>query len=297
MVISAINIFFSLCAGFIFADEQNPPLPSETNAARQEDTDLSEFQKQARIYRLEGLRLQKLGRIEEALGMFQKAIGTDPSLAAAYNDLGIISESLGSPERAEEAYWEAIRLSPEFVSPYSNLALLYEGQEQMDKAVSCWAKRVELGLADDPWTKKAKDRYDELMSSMPEIKDRQIELETTELMSKISGKKRIEKLEAQKKSQEYIFSAKKLYNQRDYLRALQEIEKSLSLTPENKDAKNLKEELTLLAEKQKSKENIAKIKSAFNAGLKEYQQGNQDIAKKEFEKIIKLVEPPLVKSS
>ena len=291
MVISAVNIIFSFRAGFIFADEQNPPSSSETQTARQEDAGLSEFQKQARIYRLEGLRLQKLGRIEEALGMFQKAIGTDPSLAAAYNDIGIICESLGSPERAEEAYQEAIKLSPNLTSSYSNLALLYEGQQQMAKAVFCWAKRVELGLADDPWTKKAKDRYDELMSSMPEIKDQQIEIETTELMSKISEKKRIEKLEAQKKSQEYISSARKLHKQGDYLQALQEIEKSLNLNLENKDAKNLKEELTLLAEKQKSKENIAKMESAFNAGLKEYQQGNQDIAKKEFEKIMKLVEP------
>ncbi|MDO8748997.1 MAG: hypothetical protein Q7J72_07800 [Candidatus Omnitrophota bacterium] len=141
LVISAVNIFFSFRAGFIFADEPNPPLASETK--------LSESQKQARMYRLDGLRLQKSGNIEVALSLFQKAIEIDPSLAAAYNDIGIMHETMDSPELAEKAYLTAIKLDQELTGPYANLALFYESQNQMDKAVSYWAKRAEMGLRED----------------------------------------------------------------------------------------------------------------------------------------------------
>lgn len=264
LVISAINIFFSLCAGFIFADEQNPPLPSETNAAGQEDAGLSEFQKQARIYRLEGLKLQKLGNLEEALGLFQKAIGTDPSLVTAYNDVGIIYESLGSPQMAEEAYQKVIMLMPGFTGSYSNLALLYESQNQMDRAVFYWANRAELGPSDDPWRMKAKNRYDQLMESMPEIRNKQVEFEASELMNKVSSEKRITKLQIQK----YLDLSRQLFHQGDYISSLQELEKVLEIEPENNDVWKIKQELMPLARKQKDRDEIEKLRSAFNQGQK-----------------------------
>lgn len=168
MVISAVNIFFSFRAGFILADEA----PQES-------------QKQAGIYRLEGLRLQKSGNVEEALSFFQKAIDADPGMAAAYNDTGIIYETMDSPELAEKAYLDAIKLDQEFSGPYSNLALFYESQGQMDKAVSYWAKRAEMGPDEDPWKKKAIDRRDELIKSAPELKDKLLEAEESELRDKI----------------------------------------------------------------------------------------------------------------
>lgn len=187
MLISAVNIFFSFRAGFILADEQNSPLAGETG--------LNKSQKQAMIYRLDGLRLQKSGNIEEALSFFQKAIEADPGLAAVYNDIGIIYETMDSPELAEKAYLEAIKLDQEFAGSYANLALFYESQNQMDKAVFHWAKRAEMGLEDDPWRKKAQDRYNELMESMPELKDKQLEAEEAELRGKIIRARKQQKQE------------------------------------------------------------------------------------------------------
>src|SRR3989339_368133 len=172
LLISAVNIFFSFRAGFIFAIE------------------LSESQKQARMYRLDGLRLQKSGNIEVALSLFQKAIEIDPSLAAAYNDIGIMYETMDSPELAEKAYLEAIKLDQEFTGPYANLALFYESQNQMDKAVFYWARRAEMGIEDDPWRKKAQDRCAELVALMPELKEKQLEVEEAELKNKITKERK-----------------------------------------------------------------------------------------------------------
>ncbi len=182
LLISAVNIFFSFRAGFVLADEQNPPLAGETG--------LSESRKQALIYRLDGLRSQKSGNLEVALSLFQKAIEIDPSLAAAYNDIGIIYETMDSPEPAEKAYLQAIELDQDFAGPYANLALFYESQNQMDKAVFYWASRAEMGLEEDPWRKKAKDRCAELVESMPELKDKQLEAEETELRNKITKERK-----------------------------------------------------------------------------------------------------------
>ena len=85
---------------------------------------------------------------------------------------------------------DAIKLDQEFGGPYSNLALLYEGRNQMDKSVFYWAKRAEMGPDEDPWKKKAIGRLDELIKSMPELKDKLLEAEEAELKDKITKERK-----------------------------------------------------------------------------------------------------------
>lgn len=128
-----------------------------------------ELQKQARIYRSQGLKLQKQGNIDGAISYYQKAILLDTNYVLAYNDLGIVFEAKGRFERAKEMYLKAIAIDPSYPNSYSNLALLYESQGDFTNAALCWIKRKNLSyFLDDPWAEKAREHIKDIARLHPE---------------------------------------------------------------------------------------------------------------------------------
>jgi len=126
------------------------------------------LQDQARAYRVEGLRYQKEGNLEQASACYQKAISLNPNFVEAYNDLGILYEANGRLEKAKDMYLRAIEVAPNYPSSYANMALLYEGQGDYINAVLYWIKRATLGGPGDPWADKARKRLEGIASVYPE---------------------------------------------------------------------------------------------------------------------------------
>jgi tetratricopeptide (TPR) repeat protein len=126
------------------------------------------FEEEIKIYRGEGLRLQRQGDIKGAISCFQKALAIDPANALIFNDLGISYEAVGAAKRAEEMYLRAIELSPYVLESYTNLALLYETKGDYPRAVLYWMKRLTMGTSGDPWTEKARLRLEGIINSHPE---------------------------------------------------------------------------------------------------------------------------------
>ena len=149
--IAAILFIFSFAS--LFAAQE---LTFSANAGS--TGNLTSFQQQAINYRMEGLSLQRAGNLDQAMVYYQKAIELNPSYAAAFNDLGVVFEAKGLPDRAEDAYLKAVQVDPSDLSAYTNLALIYEAKRDLSKAYFYWNKRAQLGLSDDPWTKKALSR-------------------------------------------------------------------------------------------------------------------------------------------
>ncbi len=131
-----------------------------------------ELQEQAVHYRREGLKAQQAGKLNEAISLYQKAVGIDPGFAAAYNDLGIIFESKGQIERAKGMYTSAIGADPAYPNSYSNMALLYEGVGDYSTAILYWVKRAMVGEIGDPWTEVALKRLEQLNRLYPESFDK-----------------------------------------------------------------------------------------------------------------------------
>ncbi len=129
---------------------------------------MTEFQKQARIYRIQGYELQKEGDLEGAFSYYQKAIYLDPNYVVVYNDIGILYESAGDIEHAKEMYLRAIDVAPTYPNSYSNLALIYEGEKDYAKAVVCWIRRAILGDQNDPWSEIARKRLGDIVNAAPE---------------------------------------------------------------------------------------------------------------------------------
>ena len=161
-LITAVTILCVFCSvDLLFAREEI--------VSPQANADPYSLQAQARQYREEGLKSQKLGNLSEAKSWYEKAITLDPNYAVVYNDLGVIYEAEGSLGKAEESYLMAVKIDPTYSSAYTNLALFYENKRNLEKAEFYWTKRTGLGSPDDPWTQEAVNR---LKKIHPELYNR-----------------------------------------------------------------------------------------------------------------------------
>lgn len=246
------------------SEKTRPAAPGQEAAPvyKPEDTrNLTVIQKQARAYREEGLSLQRLGKLDEAMSLFQKAIELDPGYAVAYNDLGVIYEAKGMSGRAEQSYLKAIEIDPDYLSPYSNLAIFYENARDLEKAATYWKKRAESGSIYDPWTIKARNRLEDIRLVLGEEPIQpNPEEKLVNFIKDVSTKKEIIKEELYspncrpdrpsaneepsiKKAKEHFWRAKLNYKKGDYITALREAENALTLDPSNEVIVKFIEEL------------------------------------------------------
>lgn len=194
------------------------------------------LQEQAIKYREAGLESQRVGNLAEAMSLYQKAIAIYPGYAAPYNDIGVVYEAMGLPERAEESYLSAIKLDPEYLSTYTNLAFFYEGKRQLEKAAFYWAKRVESGSADDPWTQKAKARLKDIrmaLSNHPNFDLR--EEDVLDLAQDIKTRKVDYNKDDKTLSREHFEKAKRSFNRDDLATAIKEALDAQYLDQDNRE--------------------------------------------------------------
>lgn len=239
----AITIFILGSVSFLFAQQPSPETTpgkktgSAQNLSWQEEKNLSALQKQARMYRAQGLELQRIGNADDAMSLYQKAVELDPSYAIAYNDLGIICEAKGFTDRAEEYYLKSIEIDPDYLSAYTNLALLYETKRDLDKAAAYWKKRAELGLPDDPWTQKARKRLEDInlvLSNMP-LEEVLREQEVVELLKEVATQKTVMEKDDKELAKNHFGKAKQSYDKEDYATAIKEALDAQQLDPANKE--------------------------------------------------------------
>jgi len=82
-----------------------------------------------------GFALYNLGRFEEALYYYNRAVRISPNYAGAYNNRGTAYAGLGKYEAAIESYDTAIRLKPDDPVYYFNKAMAYRDLGRYQKAI------------------------------------------------------------------------------------------------------------------------------------------------------------------
>jgi len=85
-----------------------------------------------------------LGRQEEAIAAFQRAIELDPTLAAPRNGLGAVYAGLGRQEEAIAAYRRAIELDPTDAYPHNGLGTVYRALGRQEEAIAAYQRAIEL---------------------------------------------------------------------------------------------------------------------------------------------------------
>jgi len=94
-----------------------------------------------------------LGRLDEAINLFQRSLERDPVSASTYNNLGLAFFAADRLTEAEEAYRKALELAPQRAVSHNNLALtllaLGRGEEALAEAMkepADWGRRFALAL-------------------------------------------------------------------------------------------------------------------------------------------------------
>jgi tetratricopeptide (TPR) repeat protein len=72
-----------------------------------------------------GLCLIQLGRLKEAIKLFEKLVDLVPNSQDAYCSLGLVYEKSGELASAEDAYLKALQINQKSVAPRKGLAVVY----------------------------------------------------------------------------------------------------------------------------------------------------------------------------
>lgn len=97
----------------------------------------------------EAKRLAEGGRVAEACDVLERLLAGFPHLAAAHNDLAVLSYHQGKKSHALRHYEEAVRLQPENLTFQKNLADFYlVEQGRVEDALQLYVKVLELAPRD-----------------------------------------------------------------------------------------------------------------------------------------------------
>ena len=95
-----------------------------------------------------GRAYQDLGRLEEAIREYKKAIEIFPDDYKAYYNLGVIYDRQGALKEAVANYKRTIVINPAFINAHFNLGNIYHNQGLLDEAIHQYRKVTELDAAD-----------------------------------------------------------------------------------------------------------------------------------------------------
>jgi tetratricopeptide (TPR) repeat protein len=104
-----------------------------------------------------GYSLRLLGRNEEAINCFDRALQLDPLYAPAWNNKGNYLHDLGRDDDAVRCYERALELDPHNAGAWNNKGASLRSLSRNDEAIRCYDKALELDpLYAGAWENKAR---------------------------------------------------------------------------------------------------------------------------------------------
>ena len=91
-----------------------------------------------------GNTLQDQGKLEEAIDAYKKAISIKPHYAQAHNNMGNALKSQGKLVDAIETYNKALSLKPDYADAYYNMGSALNSQGKLDEAIEAYSKACSL---------------------------------------------------------------------------------------------------------------------------------------------------------
>ena len=91
-----------------------------------------------------GVTLQQLGQFEASMKSYEQAIAIKYDYPNAHNNLGAIHQELGNLDAAVKSYEQAIAIKPDYADAYNNLGNVQRDIGQMDAGVNSLKKAIAI---------------------------------------------------------------------------------------------------------------------------------------------------------
>jgi curved DNA-binding protein CbpA len=99
-------------------------------------------------WRNKGGALYSLGKYDEAIQCYDKAIDIDPDNPVVWNNKGLALSSLGKYDEAIQCYDKVIGIDPNDADAWNNKGLALSSLGNADEAKKCYDRSKELGYDD-----------------------------------------------------------------------------------------------------------------------------------------------------
>jgi len=113
--------------------------------------DFPQIEQDPELWNKIGICYSSLGKYEQAIETFERAVALDSRLPVLFNNLGLTYLSLSMKTRdpksflkSLESFKKAIEIDPSYPQPYNGLGTAYRQQGNLDGAIYCWEKALEL---------------------------------------------------------------------------------------------------------------------------------------------------------
>ncbi|MFC1716750.1 tetratricopeptide repeat protein [Candidatus Poribacteria bacterium] len=100
----------------------------------------------AEILYNKGTGLYDMGRYEEAIECFDKAIAIAPNHSVAWSDKGMALSNIGRYEEAIECFDKAIEIAPNYSVAWSNKVLALSSMGRYEEVIECLNRAFQLGV-------------------------------------------------------------------------------------------------------------------------------------------------------
>jgi len=95
-----------------------------------------------------GASLGTLGKDQEAIVCYNKALELNPGYAEAWNNKGIVLGSLGKPQEAFACYDKALEINPKLANAWYNKGVALGGLGKPQDEIACYDKALEINPRD-----------------------------------------------------------------------------------------------------------------------------------------------------
>ena len=97
-----------------------------------------------RVFSNYGLILKDIGKLKEAVLLYNKAIEIKPNFAEAHSNLGTILRDLGKLKEAEVSTRKAIEINPDYADAHTNLGIILNDQGKLEEAELSQRRAIQI---------------------------------------------------------------------------------------------------------------------------------------------------------
>ena len=96
------------------------------------------------LWNLMGMAAAQIGKLDQAVFAFRKALYIKPDCAEAYNNMGNALQDQGKLDDATEAYNKALSIKPNFADAYNNMGNVLKEQDKLEEAIDSYKKALAI---------------------------------------------------------------------------------------------------------------------------------------------------------